>query len=184
MCDASSFTKMAVVAAGAGALGFLVGKKLSTKGPTGFVERVGDAKSKNISVITPAEAKKFIAGDGHPASKPLIIDVRDSGDIAEGIKGAVNIPLSNLVFAADQDFSVGDDIEVNGQVKIPKGTKFCHPQLAGSKAKPILVSCGLGGQALIGAGILADYGFTHVKAVDGGNIAWMNAKGEVCDCMT
>eukprot|EP00931_Biecheleriopsis_adriatica_P122887 TRINITY_DN97939_c0_g1_i1.p1 TRINITY_DN97939_c0_g1~~TRINITY_DN97939_c0_g1_i1.p1 ORF type:complete len:186 (-),score=54.92 TRINITY_DN97939_c0_g1_i1:204-761(-) len=184
MCDSCAYVKVAAVAAGAAALGFFVGKKLGAKGPSNFLERLDHAKAKSIQIITAAEAKSFLAGhDGHPGSKPLVIDVRDSGDVSDGIKGAINIPLSNLVFAADQDFTIGDDIKIDGEVKIAKGTKFCHASLQGSKDKPILVSCGLGGQALIGAGILADYGFTNVKVVDGGNIAWMNAKGETCDCM-
>ena len=37
---------------------------------------------------------------------------------------------------------------------IPAGG-LCHPQLK-DKSAPILVSCGLGGQALIGAALLVD----------------------------
>lgn len=47
---------------------------------------------------------------------------------------------------------------------------------------PILVSCGLGGQALIGGALLVDYGFTNVKVVDGGNNAWVGAGEAVCPC--
>merc|ERR1719174_1275940 len=128
--------------------------------------------------MSPDSAKRYIA-----SFAPTIIDVRDSGDVSNGIKGAINIPLSNLVFAADQDFSLPADVKVKGETKIPKTHSFLHKELAGSKQKPILVSCGLGGQAIIGAGILADYGFTNVKVVDGGNIGWLNADGEVCECM-
>ena len=173
-----SNTKLAMVAAGAGAVGFFVGMKMGAKGPSNFVERIGQAKAKAISVISPAEAKQFIQ-----TACPTIIDVRDSGDVSNGIKGAVNIPLSNLVFMADQGFSLPADVKVKGATKIPKTHVFLHEKLAGNKDKPILVSCGLGGQALIGAGMLADYGFTNVKVVDGGNIGWLNADGEVCECM-
>jgi len=169
----------AAAAAGAAAVGFLAGKKVGSKGPKSFAARVGDAKAKGVQVLSPDVAKAYIA-----TKKPLIIDVRDTSDIsADAIKGAISIPLSNLVFAACQDFALPGDVSVKGEVKIPKGTKFTHPKLSGSKDQPILVSCGLGGQALIGAGILADYGFTQVSAVDGGNMAWMNASGEVCDCL-
>eukprot|EP00930_Biecheleria_cincta_P064693 TRINITY_DN50333_c0_g1_i1.p1 TRINITY_DN50333_c0_g1~~TRINITY_DN50333_c0_g1_i1.p1 ORF type:complete len:185 (-),score=52.93 TRINITY_DN50333_c0_g1_i1:51-605(-) len=183
MCDSAKVVGVAAVAAGAAALGYFLGKKQAAKGPANFVERLGQAKTKDIQVISAEEAKKLLAADSHPGGMPLVIDVRDSGDVSDGIKGAINIPLSNLVFAADQTFAVDDDIKVGDEVKIPKGTKFCHPKLSGAKHQPILVSCGLGGQALIGASILADYGFTNVKVVDGGNIAWLNVKGEVCDCM-
>ena len=45
-------------------------------------------------MITALEAKAFIA-----AEAPVIIDVRDSADVANGIAGAVNIPLGSLVTA-------------------------------------------------------------------------------------
>jgi len=165
----------AAAGAGVGA-GFLVAKALS-KAPSGFGERVAAAKSK-VAVLSPADAKEYIA-----MQKPVIIDVRDSGDTAGAIKGAVSIPLSNLVFAADQDFAMPVDVMVKGKVAVAKGTKFIHPALQGSKDTPILVSCGLGGQALLAAEILVDYGYTSVRAVDGGNLAWQNFGGEVCDCL-
>mmetsp|Transcript_16303 Transcript_16303/g.51044 ORF Transcript_16303/g.51044 Transcript_16303/m.51044 type:complete len:179 (+) Transcript_16303:78-614(+) len=177
MADSSVWVKAGAAAAGAAALGFFLGKKAASKGPASFVENITAAKAK-IEVVSPEDAKTYIS-----TKKPLIIDVRDSGDSADAIKGAVNIPLSNLFFAADQGFALPADVAVKGEVKVPKGTKFVHEKLAGSKDQPILVSCGLGGQAVIAAGVLADYGFTQVKAVDGGNMAWMNASGEVCDCL-
>merc|ERR1719352_1349367 len=114
------------------------------------------------------------------AKHPTIIDVRDSSDVEGAVKSAINIPLSNLVFAGCQDFVLPADVKVKGEVKVPKGTVFTHDALKGSKDKCILVSCGLGGQAAIGAGILADYGFTNVHFVNGGNMAWMDAGGETC----
>merc|ERR1712061_636387 len=99
-----------------------MGTQLS-KGPSGFGARVGAAKKK-VTTLGPADAKAYIA-----ARKPTIVDVRDSSDIAGGIKGAVNIPLSNIVFAADQDFAMPVDVTVNGKVVVPKGTKFVHAAL-------------------------------------------------------
>merc|ERR1719321_988450 len=86
--------------------------------------------------------------------------------------------LAELFFRADQEFTIGEDVKKEGKVVVPKGTKFIHDKLAGSKAKPILVSCGLGGQALIAGKLLTDYGYTSVKVVDGGNIAWANSGGK------
>jgi len=174
----SSLLKIGGAAVAAAAIGFVVGQKVGAKGPGSFVDRIGEAKAKGVNVLSPEAAKPFIT-----SRKPLIIDVRDSGDAADAIKGAISIPLSNLVFAACQEFALPDDVKVKGEVKIPAGTKFTHPKLSGSKGQPILVSCGLGGQALIAAGMLVDYGFTDVSAVDGGNMAWMNVSGEVCDCL-
>jgi len=173
---ADSKSVMLGVAASSLAAGFLLAK-LMAKGPTGFGERVG-AAAKKVVVLTPQEAKSYIA-----SKKPTIIDVRDSSDLSGGIKGAVSIPLSNMAFAADQDFAMPEDVKVKGEVKVPKGTKFTHAALSGSKSKPVLVSCGLGGQALLAAEILVDYGFTEVRAVGGGNLAWANIGGEVCDCL-
>merc|ERR1711879_603926 len=178
MSDSS--VRLAIAAAGASfAVAFCIGKSMGKKeGPASFVARLDEAKSKNITIVTAEKAKSIIKSES-----PVIIDVRDSGDIKDGIKGAVNIPLSNLVFMADQDFTIGEDVKKKGETIIPKGTKLVAKQLTGPKNKSILVSCGLGGQALIGAGILADYGFTNVKVVDGGNIAWANSGGESCECM-
>lgn len=174
MADSKLLLGTAVVAAG---VGFVVGMKLS-KAPSGFGEKVARAEKK-VSIISVDEAKVFIQ-----SQKPLIIDVRDSGDVTNGIKGAVNIPLSNLVYAADADFVLPDDVKVKGVVKVPKGTRFLHSVLHDKpKNVPILMSCGLGGQALIGAEILVDYGYTNVKAVGGGNMAWLDGSGETCDCM-
>mmetsp|Transcript_56094 Transcript_56094/g.130624 ORF Transcript_56094/g.130624 Transcript_56094/m.130624 type:complete len:172 (+) Transcript_56094:58-573(+) len=149
----------------------------ATRFASSFVERLGAAQ-KVVSTVNAAEAKEYIS-----AKKPIIVDVRDSADVADGIKGAVNIPLSNLVFAADQDFALPEDVKVGDKVLLPKGTKFVSEHLKGAKDKPILVSCGLGGQALIGAQILVEYGYKEVKAVDGGNVAWLNSGGESCECM-
>lgn len=178
MADNMKWLQAGAVVAGAAAVGFYAGKSKGAKGPSGFLECVGDAQKKVVA-LSPAEAKEYIS-----AKRPLIIEVRDTGDVGEdAIKGAVSIPLSNIVFAADQDFALTDDIKVKGVTKIPKGTSFCHEKLKGSKNQPILVSCGLGGQALIAAKILVDYGYTEVRAVDGGNMAWMDSSGEVCDCV-
>jgi len=159
-----------------GIAGVLLAKALA-KGPKGFGERVEKA-AKKVKVLSPTEAKGYIQ-----AKNPTVIDVRDSSDTAGAIKGAVNIPLSNIAFAADEDFALPVDVKVKGEVKVPKGTKFVHAALKGKKSKPILVSCGLGGQALIAAEMLVDYGYEQVVAVDGGNLAWQNMGGEVCDCL-
>ena len=40
----------------------------------------------------------------------------------------------------------------------------------------LAVNCGLGGQALLGAKLLVDYGFTNVKTIEGGCVAYNKLK--------
>ena len=44
-----------------------------------------------------------------------------------------------------------------------------------AKDKLIVVTCALGGQAKLGAKVLVEYGFTNVKVVEGGCVAWKGA---------
>eukprot|EP00928_Gymnodinium_smaydae_P055180 TRINITY_DN38775_c0_g1_i1.p2 TRINITY_DN38775_c0_g1~~TRINITY_DN38775_c0_g1_i1.p2 ORF type:complete len:178 (+),score=64.06 TRINITY_DN38775_c0_g1_i1:66-599(+) len=173
-------SKTLVALLGGAAAGFLAAKALlKPKAPACFVDQVVSAKEVlGDNVISPESAKQYIA-----SQKPLIIDVRDTADLAGGIDGAVSISLAELFFKADQEFALDGDVKVNGKTVLPKGTKFVHEKLKGSKSKPILVSCGLGGQALIAGKMLVDYGYTNVKVVDGGNVAWTNSGGKTCDCM-
>merc|ERR1719293_471504 len=107
--------KIGAAAAAGIAVGFVIGKKMAGKGPSNFGERVAAAKAK-VECISPAEAKEYIK-----TCKPLIVDVRDSGDVASGIEGAWNCPISNLVFKADPTpFVLPVDVKVKGEVKIPK----------------------------------------------------------------
>ena len=53
---------------------------------------------------------------------------------------------------------------------------FKDPKIADRpKDGLIIVTCGLGGQAKLGAKILIDYGFTNVKTIDGGCLAYKKA---------
>ena len=53
---------------------------------------------------------------------------------------------------------------------------FTDPKITSRAADaPIIVNCGLGGQAKLGAKILMDYGFTNVKTIEGGCVAWKKA---------
>jgi rhodanese-related sulfurtransferase len=168
-------TKTLTAFLGGAAAGLLAAKfLLKSSAPASFIDYVVAAKSTlGDSVISPAEAKQFIAN-----KKPVIVDVRDGSDKDGAIDGAVSVSLAELFFRADQDFTIGEDVKKEGKVIIPAGTKFIHDELAGAKSKPILVSCGLGGQALIAGKLLSDYGYTNVKVVDGGNIAWANSGGK------
>mmetsp|Transcript_85475 Transcript_85475/g.169603 ORF Transcript_85475/g.169603 Transcript_85475/m.169603 type:complete len:180 (-) Transcript_85475:7-546(-) len=168
--------KVGLIAGACAGIGFFIGTQAVKPMRSNFVMRLGRAKKK-VETLGAQESRDYIK-----SRSPLIIDVRDSADIQNGIEGSVNIPLSNLFFAADQNFALPDDVVMAGGVKIPKGTKFVHEKLQCAKDTPILVSCALGGQALIGAEVLVDYGFTEVRAIDGGNAAWATAGGLTCPC--
>ena len=63
---------------------------------------------------------------------------------------ALNISLGTLLFAADASFLDGI---------------FKNAKLADNKNQQIVITCGLGGQALLAGKLLKDYGFTNVKVL-------------------
>merc|ERR1719482_1534286 len=89
----------------------------------------------------------------------LLIDVRD-GPLEDQIPRTVHISLGTLFYKADTTMP----------------SEFREPQLdMRRKDDPLLLTCALGGQALLGAAILRGYGFTNVKVIDGGCLAWKDA---------
>ena len=122
---------------------------------TNFGDRV-KAGQANATVLNTATAKAALdASDG-----ALIIDVRDPSDLAATgvIPGSVNISLGTLFYKADES--------------MPEGVK--DARLA-DKEQQIFVTCALGGQASIAAGVLNDYGYTNVSIIDGGIVGWKEA---------
>ena len=120
-----------------------------------FGDRV-QAGQANVTVLNISEAKAAIdANEG-----ALIIDVRDAGDLAGTgvIPGSVNISLGTLFYKADQG--------------MPEGIR--DERLA-DKSQKIFVTCALGGQASIGAGVLSEYGYEDVSVIDGGIVGWKDA---------
>ena len=120
-----------------------------------FSERV-QAGQQGVNVLNIADAKAALdANDG-----ALIIDVRDSGDLgATGvIPGSTHISLGTLFYKADQT--------------MPEGIR---DDRLSNKEQPIFVTCALGGQASIAAGLLRDYGYTNVSVIDGGIVGWTEA---------
>lgn len=124
-----------------------------------FGERV-QAGQANVTILNAVEAKAAIDAN----TNPLIIDVRDANDLADTgiIPGSTNISLGTLFYKADQTLPTGVSDE----------------RLA-DKGQTIFVTCALGGQASIGAGVLSDYGFENVTVIDGGIVAWKEAGLEV-----
>ena len=126
-----------------------------------FGDRV-KAGQANATVLNTSAAKAALdASDG-----ALIIDVRDPSDLADTgvIPGSVNISLGSLFYKADQS--------------MPEGVK---DERLVDKEQQIFVTCALGGQASIAAGVLNDYGFANVSIIDGGIVGWKEAGLDVED---
>ena len=128
---------------------------------TNFGDRVNAGQANAVVLNTSAAKAALDASDG-----ALIIDVRDPGDLAATgmIPGSINISLGTLFYKADQS--------------MPEGVK--DDRLA-DKEQQIFVTCALGGQASIAAGVLNDYGYTNVSIIDGGIVGWKETGLDVED---
>ena len=101
-----------------------------------------------IPTITPREAAAAIdpAAPGDPATRPLIVDVREPEEFAsERIEGAVLIPMSQ--FAAR------------------------HAELP--RDRPLVMQCHSGSRSSSATMYLVGRGWTDVRNLDGGIAAWM-----------
>ena len=90
----------------------------------------------------------------------LMIDVRDAQDLAGTgiIPGALNVSLGTLPLRADQE--------------LPEN--FRNPELQ-DRDRPIITTCGGGGQASLAAKVLKDMGFNNVSILEGGTNGWKQA---------
>jgi rhodanese-related sulfurtransferase len=93
-------------------------------------------------------------------SNTLVVDVRDADGLAGTgiIPGAVNVSLGTLPIKADQE--------------LPEAMR--NPDLQ-DRDRPIITTCGGGGQASLAAKILKDMGFTNVSILEGGTNGWKAA---------
>ena len=117
----------------------------------GFISKVVEAEAAiGKENILPPKAAKFMI-ETHDA---LLLDVQDPG--SDVIKGSHCASLGTLPFKASQDLE-----------------DFKDPVIADRpKDKLIIVNCALGGQAKLGAKLLLEYGFTNVKVIEGGCVAY------------
>ena len=117
-----------------------------------FGKLLEEARS-NVKGISSIEAKKQIE------EKPntYVIDVQDATDAGACglIHSSVNISLGMLPIRAD--------------LELPEELR--NAELA-DRNRPVLVTCGLGGQAALGAYLLKQMGFTDVAFIEGGTTAW------------
>ncbi len=90
----------------------------------------------------------------------LVVDVRDAQDLSGTgiIPGSVNVSLGTLPLRADQD--------------LPEEVRNIELQ---DRERPIITTCGAGGQASLAAKVLKDMGFKNVSILDGGTNGWKQA---------
>lgn len=110
----------------------------------------------DVPTICPAEAYQKMQAD----SDTLVIDVRDAADILVTgiIPGAVNISLGTLTYKADD--------------AVPQDWR--DPNLS-NRARPIITACETGEMAALAGKLLKDMGFTNVRILKGGTVAWKDA---------
>ena len=131
-----------VAAAAVGATAAAAVLYILKKRPSGFLALVTEAEAVvgAANILAPAEVKRLLS----ITPDALLLDVQDGGDKVEGSHRA---SLGTLVFKASTDLA-----------------GFKDPTIADRpKEALIVVNCGLGGQAKLGAAMLVDYGFTNVK---------------------
>ena len=120
-----------------------------------FPQMVTEALAQ-VPTISPAEASQ--AMQSNPDT--LVIDVRDAADIAATgiIPGAVNISLGTLTFKADN--------------QVPP--EWRDPNLA-NRSRQIITTCYSGEMGALAGKLLKDMGFTNVRILKGGTVAWKTA---------
>jgi rhodanese-related sulfurtransferase len=107
-------------------------------------------------MVSPQDAQQRMQSD----KNLLVVDVRDAQDLSGTgiIPGAINVSLGTLPLRADQE--------------LPEALR--NPELQ-DRDRPIITTCGAGGQASLAAKLLKDMGFTNVSILEGGTNGWKEA---------
>lgn len=107
-------------------------------------------------MLAPAEVQRRMKEE----AGTLVVDVRDAQDLAGTgiIPGAVNVSLGTLPLRADHEIA-----------ESVRNAEFADHD------RPIVTTCGGGGQASLAAKLLKDMGFTNVSILEGGTNGWKQA---------
>ena len=107
-------------------------------------------------MVSPQEAERRMRAEPNT----LVVDVRDAQDLSGTgiIPGALNVSLGTLPLRADQE--------------LPEELR--NPKLQ-DRERPIITTCGAGGQASLAAKVLKDMGFSNVSILEGGTNGWKQA---------
>ena len=120
-----------------------------------FMQMASEAMAA-VPSVSPHEARKRLQDD----PDTLLIDVRDLDMIRETGMAEGAIPISNgaLPLRADQE--------------LPEAMRNAELQ---DRNRPVITTCGGGGQASLAAKVLKDMGFTNVSILEGGTNGWKQA---------
>jgi rhodanese-related sulfurtransferase len=116
----------------------------------GMKDFVAEAKARVAEVCT--EEVVALAGDS-----VLLLDVREPSEFQGGfLPGAINVPRGMLEVKADQSMPP-------------------HDVRLADREQAIIVYCASGARSLLAASTLLEMGFTNVKSMVGGFMAWQQA---------
>ena len=120
-----------------------------------FQQMVAEGRE-GTPMVSPQDADQRMK-DG---SNTLMLDVRDADGLSGTgiIPGALNVSLGTLPIRADQG--------------VPEAMRNADLQ---DRDRPIITTCGGGGQASLAAKLLKDMGFTNVSILEGGTNGWKQA---------
>jgi rhodanese-related sulfurtransferase len=122
----------------------------------GLMDFAAAAREK-VEEITTEDARKMMSASGDL----LVLDVRESGEVREGhLPNAINVPRGLLEAKADLEYPHRD------------------PKLA-DRHQPIIVYCASGVRSLLASQTLQEMGFTQVKSMAGGFMAWKSEGHEI-----
>ncbi len=120
--------------------------------PVTASDLVAEARAAIVE-LTPAE---FAGAHGDA----VLLDVREPAEFETGhIPGAINIPRGVLEFQVDAH---------------PAVASVSDPALA-HRERPVVVVCRTGGRAALAAVNLQRLGFSNVRSIAGGTVAWSEA---------
>ena len=98
------------------------------------------------------------------AAPPLVLDVREPAEFARAaIAGSINVPRGILESACDWDY----DETV--------------PELAGARARPIVVVCRSGLRSVLAADVMQQMGYTDVVSLKTGVRGWNDFEQPLVD---
>lgn len=114
------------------------------------------ASRTNIEALSPEQVQAALDSDPNT----LVLDIRDKEDLSLTgiIPGSENVSMGTLYFKADHN--------------MPEEYRASCLE---NKDRPIITTCTLGLVASVAAKLLKDYGYTNVRILDGGNVAWKEA---------